>query len=162
MQDSTDVTVTLLMRKSEQLVRFSVNGGTVNSTMSFPTTLPPFEKPRFLIRVNIYWFSSLILSLLAAFTSITVKQWLQASTKDISAGPREAARIREPRYQSLLEWNVPTTIVSIPILVQLSVLLFVIGPLDLIWKLDNVVAGVGTGVTVVSMLPFFIFPILPF
>jgi hypothetical protein len=76
-RDSDDTTAALLLQISLQLSSFSVNGSSVSSSHRVTPTLPPFQMPRGSVRINTFWFSSLVLSLISALVCILLKQWLR-------------------------------------------------------------------------------------
>ena len=70
-QDSQDVIISLLQQIAAQ--NFTSGHGFLNSTNPSPSS-PFFEPPRWAIRVNVLWFTSLLLSLASASFGILVKQ----------------------------------------------------------------------------------------
>lgn len=75
--DPADATVQLLQQISMQLNSFAVNGNYINATIPLPSTSEPFTPAPSAVRINGFWFASLILSLIAASFSMLVKGWLQ-------------------------------------------------------------------------------------
>ncbi|OBZ73635.1 hypothetical protein A0H81_06409 [Grifola frondosa] len=95
------------------------------------------------VRINVLWFSSLVFSLVSASIGILTKQWLREYTSGAASSPRENARIRQFRHEGFVSWRIPETIALLPILLQIALVLFFVGLLDLLWSLHPVVAGVG-------------------
>ncbi|KAI0631703.1 hypothetical protein C8Q77DRAFT_1228290 [Trametes polyzona] len=76
-----------------------------------------------------------------------VKQWLNEFSSGITSGTSRAiAQLRQYRLNGLVRWHVRHIVMAIPILLQLSLALFLAGLLLLLWSLDTTVA------TVVSIL----------
>ncbi|KAH8093210.1 hypothetical protein BXZ70DRAFT_386512 [Cristinia sonorae] len=88
---------------------------------------PAFVASGAVVLINTLWFSSLVLSLSAAFVGILVKQWLLRYTSCAASSPRDSARVRQLRYDGLIRWYTPELIALLPILVQLSLSLFFFG-----------------------------------
>ncbi|EIN09984.1 hypothetical protein PUNSTDRAFT_40355, partial [Punctularia strigosozonata HHB-11173 SS5] len=76
-RDPDDTTAALLLQISLQLSSFSVNGSFMDSTHPIKAQLPPLQMPRGAVRINTFWFSSLVLSLISALVCILLKQWLR-------------------------------------------------------------------------------------
>lgn len=112
----------------QQLVakNFTSGPGYMNSTNPSPQ-LPPFEPPTWAIRVNVLWFTSLLLSLASASFGILVKQWLREYLAIDYAAPRERLRARQYRYPAMEDWKVFEIAAFLPLLLQLSLGLFFIG-----------------------------------
>lgn len=54
--------------------------------------------------------------------------------------PKEALALSQLRDESLRKWGIPQLLCSLPVMLQMSLLLFFAGILDLLWTLDHVVA----------------------
>jgi hypothetical protein len=78
--------------------------------------------------VNIFWFMSLLLSLVVALFGIFLKQWIRTHLKWTDVTPEwEAVSLRHYRYLNLEEWNVDTILTVLPIMLQAAVILFLVG-----------------------------------
>ncbi|KAL1940374.1 hypothetical protein VTO73DRAFT_8946 [Trametes versicolor] len=150
-----DPTLLALQQISLQLSSFSTGPppAFVNSTH------PPFQQgdsssppvPRWAVWLNTLWFTSLILSLSSASIGIMVKQWLNEYTSGISSESeseagisRQTARLRQYRLNNLIEWHVGDIVNSIPVLLQVSLALFLAGLLVLLWTLHPTVATISS------------------
>jgi len=71
--------VVLLAQISAQL---AASGSPVPSTVPFPPAFPEFHAAKSDVRVNIYWFMSLVFSLSAALGATLVQQWARNSFSD--------------------------------------------------------------------------------
>ncbi|RPD63451.1 hypothetical protein L227DRAFT_390204 [Lentinus tigrinus ALCF2SS1-6] len=158
-----DPVLIALERISAQLSSFSINPPSVNSTAPAfvnhdPTPPPP---PRYAVWLNALWFSSLIYSLSAASIGIMVKQWLNEYNAGLTGTPREIARLRQLRMDSLKRWRVKEIVAMLPVLLQIASAHFFAGLLVLLWQLDRTVAIIGSvlvGVLVIFSLTTIILP----
>ncbi|KAJ3572442.1 hypothetical protein NP233_g3080 [Leucocoprinus birnbaumii] len=95
------------------------------------------------IRINIFWFLSLTLSLTTVLVGILCLQWLREFQRASSPlPPKSSLALRQMRYSGLMAWRVPEILSALPLLLQISLLLFFAGLLDLLWDRDPIVAGV--------------------
>ncbi|EEB98162.1 hypothetical protein MPER_02379 [Moniliophthora perniciosa FA553] len=85
-KDPADTTVTLLT----QLISVQVNG---SQSVSFEPT--QFKPDASSIRINVFWFLSLILSLTSALFGLLCKQWVREHQRDTTTRtPGEALALR--------------------------------------------------------------------
>ncbi len=96
------------------------------------------------VRINTFWFLSLTLSLTTVLIGILCLQWLREFQRDASLPHKDALALRQMRFKGLLSWHVPTILSALPVILQLSLLLFFSGLLDLLWDRNHVVATVVT------------------
>ncbi|KAI0712221.1 hypothetical protein C8Q76DRAFT_845387 [Earliella scabrosa] len=161
--DSNDIAVLALEHMSAQLHSFSLGQTAINSTIApftAPTT-PTFEAPLYAVWLNALWFSSLVCTLSASTIAVMVKQWLHQCAQGASGVSREAARLRQHRYESLHKWRLPQIIAVLPILLQVSLVLFLAGLVILLWNLHPTVAICASMLFGMLMLFISITTILP-
>ncbi|KAJ3767596.1 hypothetical protein FB446DRAFT_819856, partial [Lentinula raphanica] len=79
------------------------------------------------IWINALFFTSLALSLATALLSVLVKQWLQAYENLPSGNAKERATMHHFRYTGLINWKVPEIIGILPLVLHMSLGLFLIG-----------------------------------
>lgn len=80
------------------------------------------------IWINSLWLASLALTLSVALVAGLVQQWLNYYVADITGhSPKKQACIRYYRYTGLKRWNVPAIIELLPVLMNASLFLFLIG-----------------------------------
>ncbi|GJE85918.1 hypothetical protein PsYK624_019980 [Phanerochaete sordida] len=79
------------------------------------------------MRVNGLWFASLIISLAAVSLGITVRGWLQEYLTFDGPNPQERLRARKYRAGMLNKWKVFEIADTLPVLLQISLGLFLIG-----------------------------------
>ncbi|KAI0695068.1 hypothetical protein C8T65DRAFT_49791 [Cerioporus squamosus] len=158
LQEDPDETAANLLRQiSAQLATGSVAVANATSTLaSEQFRLDPRS-----VRINILWFSSLVLSLVSASIGILTKQWLREYISNTASSARENARIRQLRHEGFVHWQIPLTIALLPILLQVAMALFFAGLLDLLWSLHHAVAGVITVLVSISLSFLVITTIMP-
>ncbi|EJD54763.1 hypothetical protein AURDEDRAFT_39213, partial [Auricularia subglabra TFB-10046 SS5] len=151
---------------SEELLRQTVNLLAHIHNESLPTRIPTpgHELPSSaLSRINAYWFLSLTLSLSAALMGILCKQWVREYERDAGQSHRVSLGVRHVKHQGFEAWGVGSIVSSIPLVLQLALALFMIGILELLWRLHVIVAVLVTilaGITasvyiVTALLPLF-------
>ena len=96
-----------------------------NNTLG-PFVPQPFTPTPSIITVNILFFTSLGVILVAAFIAMLVKSWIRELDRGLEAisDSKRRALVREYRNQGLLFWKVPQLIALLPILIYISLLLF--------------------------------------
>ena len=106
-----------------------------NSTDPLPPSLaiPEFTVTQAQVRINIVWFLSLTVSLTTVLVGILCLQWLREFQRDAALPHKDAVALRQMRYEGLIQWHVPGILSILPLLLQLSLVLFFIGLLDLLW-----------------------------
>ena len=128
------------------------------------TNESPFTVTAEVVRINIFWFLSLIIALSAALVGILCKQWIREYQRDTPISNEEAFELRQLQHQSWLYWRVPDIISSTSLLLQLALLLFFAGVVDLLWSRVYVkaVAAVITVAVGLSVLFILVTILLPF
>ncbi|KAG8919187.1 hypothetical protein FRC02_001828 [Tulasnella sp. 418] len=120
--------------------------------------------------VNSLFFSSLSFSLTAAFGAVTAKQWL---TEYNNVGASKALHIqgqnRQRKFRGLKTWHLRLIIELLPMLLQASLLLFLVGVVHLLWTWDRRVATIqlvlsafGVAIYLVTILIGILVPDSPF
>ncbi|KAL0567308.1 hypothetical protein V5O48_014685 [Marasmius crinis-equi] len=126
-EDPVDTTVILLSSILSQL-------SGVNFTI--PPVAPQFQPTPSSVRINSFWFLSLILSLASSLFSLLCKQWLREHRREThTRTQQEAQALRQLRRDSFDRWGVPTFLATLPFLLEVSLLLFFAGLLELLWTL---------------------------
>ncbi|TFK36544.1 hypothetical protein BDQ12DRAFT_243838 [Crucibulum laeve] len=104
------------------------------------------------VRINIFWFLSLTLSLTTVLIGILCMQWLREFQRDVSLPHKDAIALRQMRFEGLLAWHLPGILYCLSLLLQTALVLFFIGLLDLLWSLNKQVATVITIFVALTML----------
>ncbi|OCH90361.1 hypothetical protein OBBRIDRAFT_601294 [Obba rivulosa] len=139
-----DLTNHILLQISAQLSNLSIEGNSIRSSALFPPPNPKASASS--IWINALWFSSLVCSLASATVGILVRQWLNYFLSKSSSQPRKSAYIHCLRYdRGLVAWRVPEILGTLPILLLIALVLFLVGLVILLWTLNNIVAGITTG-----------------
>lgn len=111
-----------------------------------------FSPPGHIVAVNALFYASLSLMLLAAFIAMLIKNWVREFDRGLRGMSisEQRAKTREFRYQGLVHWKLSGMVAILPILIQLSLLLFFIGLALFLYHIDSlssaiVVAALGIG-----------------
>lgn len=129
----------VLERISAQLSSFSTNAAFINSTVP-PIPGPAFQATTTNVAINLLWFLSLTLALMAALFAILAQQWLRHYADLALVTARDRARIRQSRFDALGRWGVPQAIMGLAVLLQAALFLFFAGLVVLLWTADGTVA----------------------
>lgn len=161
-----------LERIADYGASYTMHLGIVNSTATTAgtpipaTTSGPSANN---ILVNVLWFASLMISLIAASFAILVKQWLREYLAVQNPSPQARLRVRHLREPQLAAWRVIEIAAVLPLLLQLSLGLFFVGMCYFTSEIHSsighttipLVAGWAACFLSVTLLPF-IFPRCPY
>ncbi|KAK7030414.1 hypothetical protein VNI00_014158 [Paramarasmius palmivorus] len=154
-EDPADTTVALLTQISLQLVER--NASAVSLTQN-----AQFVIDQSAVRINCFWFLSLILSLTSGLFALLCKHWLREYGRDTPTRTQaEALGLRQLRSESLQKWGVPSIVAALPILLEVALLLFFAGILDLLWARHLVPFVLATVAVGISAGMYFVTTILP-
>ncbi|TDL19893.1 hypothetical protein BD410DRAFT_751554, partial [Rickenella mellea] len=119
-QDTGQATLAVLLRISEQLA---------NGTISTPAVQPIFQQQSGDIAVNVLWFLSLGFSLACALAAVMVRQWARRylRTPRSLSSISDQARMRQYLFANMEWWKMDLVVETIPILLHVSLILFMIG-----------------------------------
>ena len=154
--DSGDQTVQLLTQISSQLASFSVTPGFINTTVQPLLSPPPFRPSDVNVTINMLWFLSLNLSLLAAFFAIAVQQWLRSLPLPQHLGVYGTIYLRQKRHAAFIICQVPHIITLLPVILQISVVLFLVGLYHFLRALSHPIT---TAVSAVVGVPFLLYAV---
>ena len=81
------------------------------------------------VRVNVFWFMSLVFSLAAALLATLVQQWVRDYMHVFQrySNPLKCARLRQYLYEGVEGWYMPRVARSVPGLLHASLFLFFVG-----------------------------------
>ena len=144
-EDPSDQIILLLSQISRNM-----NGS--NTTTSIPPQASDFFIPTASsVCVNVLWLVSLVLSLTTVLIAIVVLQWLREHQNyPTSVTPKDKFALFHMRQEGLKKWHVPKIIASIPVLLLLALILFLIGLIDFV---SAFVTGVSIPVIAVTCTP---------
>ncbi|KAI9507935.1 hypothetical protein F5148DRAFT_1200689 [Russula earlei] len=161
MQDNvyyTRQSVQLLAQISAQL---AASGSPVPSTVNLPPPLEDFRAEKSDVRVNIYWFMSLVFSLTAALAATLVQQWVRDYMHVFQRYNHalKRSRIRQFLYEGTQRWYMPVVVDAVPALIHISLFLFFVGLADFLFKI-NTSTATATTVTIGVAISFYLWTII--
>ncbi len=159
--DYGQVTATLLFELID-VQRAAANGSLVNDVPR--SNLTPFSDFRPTISdslVNGLWFTSLSFSLATALFAVLTKQWIHQYIAMPSGTPRDRCRVRQFRYMGLEKWGVGFIIGLLPLLLSVSLGVFLVGLVVFLVPLQAVIASIVGTITFVTFAIYFISNLLP-
>ncbi|KAI9437911.1 hypothetical protein BJY52DRAFT_567169 [Lactarius psammicola] len=128
------------------LAQISNQVSSIAPQVSIPFT-PPLPFPNFTpkssdVRVNAFWFMSLVFSLSAALLATLVQQWARDYMHVFQrySNPLKSARLRQYLYEGVEGWYMPLVAESVPGLVHVSLFLFFLGLGDSLLALNTTIA----------------------
>ncbi|KAK0496592.1 hypothetical protein EDD18DRAFT_1074216, partial [Armillaria luteobubalina] len=125
--DNGAITASLLF-ELVNVQRAASNGSLVNDVpRSGLTPFSDFHPTASDSWVNGLWFVSLSLSLSTALFAVLTKQWIHQYMSVPSGTPRDRCRVRHFRYMGLERWHVDLIIGMLPVLMSLSLGIFLAG-----------------------------------
>ena len=115
------------------------NGGVAG--VPLPTS-PAFKAPASIVRVNVLWFLSLILSLSCALLATLMQQWARRyiDYAQHRGAPRKQARIRAYMFEGVQKFRMSQAVEAMPLLLHTSVFLFFAGLIEFLFTINNAVA----------------------
>ncbi|PFH49574.1 hypothetical protein AMATHDRAFT_62892 [Amanita thiersii Skay4041] len=158
-EDPNATTAHLLARFLSDQANITGAVGAANTTLPSAST---FVADASVVRINIFWFLSLTLSLTTVLIGTLCLQWLREFQRDAALPNKDALALRQMRFDSLFRWKVPSILAALPLLLQCAVVLFFAGVLDLLWKRNHVVAGVLTAAIGIVVSFMVMTTVLPF
>ena len=152
--DSNAPTVALLT----QLV--NNNGGVAG--VPLPNS-PPFIAPASIVRVNVLWFLSLILSLSCALLATLMQQWARRYIEYAQhrGAPRKQARIRAYMFEGVRKFRMSQAVEAMPLLLHTSVFLFFAGLIEYLFTINDAVARYTLGCVLFFASIYAILTLLP-
>ncbi|KAF8915652.1 hypothetical protein CPB85DRAFT_1217395, partial [Mucidula mucida] len=111
-------------------VQLSIADGTSsrpNITAPSINPLQTFRPDSITVWVNGLWVVSLTMSLVVALSAVLVKQWFHHYTSILSGTPAARSHLRQYRFDGLQKWRVNVIIGLFPIVMHISLVLFLVG-----------------------------------
>ncbi|KAH9988461.1 hypothetical protein BJV74DRAFT_773388, partial [Russula compacta] len=130
--------VAMLAQISQQLSSLAPE---VSIPSTAPPPFPPFNPSASDIRINAFWFMSLIFSLSAALIAILVQQWVRDYMHVFQrySDPLKSARLRQYLHEGSEAWYMPILAEAVPGLLHLSLFLFFVGLCDSVLNINTTV-----------------------
>jgi hypothetical protein len=135
-----------LRQQSNILSQISVQLSSIAPQVSVPSTPPPpfpaFNPSASDVRVNVFWFMSLVFSLLAALLAILVQQWIRDYMHVFQryGDPLKSSRLRQYLYEGCEGWYMPMVAEAVPGFLHISLFLFFAGLADSLLNINTKVA----------------------
>ncbi|TFY64613.1 hypothetical protein EVJ58_g2513 [Rhodofomes roseus] len=106
-----------------------------------PSVLSSTNPRTVAVRVNVFWFSSLVASVSTAFLAVLTKEWL-SDLLDGRNDPHIGTRGRRLQHchDSVQSWRLSQLLPFLPFLLHISFLLFFAGLVTFLWYIDRTVA----------------------
>ena len=123
-----------------------------NST-SAAWTGPPPE----IVTVQSLLYSSLATSLFAAFIAMLGKQWVTRYLRRQGGSAVEKSRDRQRKLDGFKQWNFQFAIESLPVMLQLALLLLGSGLTLYLWTISRTIAGVVLAFTLLGVASYSFF-----
>ncbi|KAI0058992.1 hypothetical protein BV25DRAFT_1901867 [Artomyces pyxidatus] len=135
MQQSLNVLITI----SQQL---ATNGSQVPAAQSANYPFPTFSPSLSNVRVNVFWFMSLVFSLTAALAATIVQAWVRDYMHVFQRYNHslKRARIRQFLYEGAEGWYMNVIVDGIPALIHISLFLFFVGLSDFLFDINYTTA----------------------
>ncbi|KAJ7162494.1 hypothetical protein C8R46DRAFT_1104841 [Mycena filopes] len=155
--DSGEDTLAVLKQISSQLAASSSG-----STFSVPTATP-FVVPVTAVVCNVLWFLSLGLSLACALIATLVQQWARnfIQTAEMRPSPVIQARVYSYLYYGLKRFNMHLVVEVVPLLLHMSLVLFLAGLVAFLQPIHPAVVKVSATLLGVIVILYLILSILP-
>ena len=116
--------------------------------------------PRTVIQVQCVLYASLAASLFSAFLAMLGKQWLNRyASIDMRGSAIERSQNRQRKLDGIIAWYFDHVLESLPLMLQVALLLLGCALSRYLWEIDAVVASVVVGVTLFGVL-FYLFIIV--
>lgn len=125
-----------------------------NATGSAIPTQAHFSPSQSAIRLNIFWFLSLVLSLTTVLLGIICLQWLREHQHYQGTTPKQSYAIFHMRAEALEKWHVPHIFTALPLLLQCALVLFFTGIVEFLLSLGSKVAA--PVIVVITLTLFFL------
>lgn len=160
-RDSTDVMINLLLQIVDRLGDSS-NSTSVSSQPS--SSLPAFSPTDSAIRINVFWFISLVLSLTTVLVGIVSLQWLREHQNYTNLTPRQQYAILNMRNKGLEKWHVRNIFTAMPLFLQSVLVLFFAGIIDFLSVFGHIAVVIPVtiviGLTLLFLVATTLFPTL--
>lgn len=156
-EDPTETSVIILSRI---LAHLESNGSIMGGQ---PPNFSSFAPSPVTVRVNLFWYLSLILSLTTVLIGIISLQWIREHQQYPGCSPKEVFSIFTMRAEALERWYVPQIFASLPIILQAALVLFFAGVADFLRFQNIVVASpviILVGLTLAFMIATTVLPTL--
>ncbi|KAI0027338.1 hypothetical protein K488DRAFT_61891, partial [Vararia minispora EC-137] len=155
--DTGEATVTLL----SQIAQFQ--GLASAGQPSSPSSPTDFQPSASSVRINVFWFMSLFVSLCCALAATLVQQWCRRYLADTQqrCPPRKRGPIHVYLVMGIERFGLTAVVDTIITLLHIAVFLFFAGAIDLLFSINNVVAWSIVGVACTTAIVYLTLSLLP-
>ena len=119
-------------------------------------TVPPIEEglTREVVTTTCLLYASLLISLLAAFIAMLGKQWLNRYLRHSGGSTIDRCGDRQRKHDGLKKWPLHSFIESLPVMLQVALLLLACGLCRHMWSVNTSVACTLIGLTGIGAMFF--------
>lgn len=139
--DPNDTTVAYL-----RAILLTLNNSTIPGELPAPPTAWTGPAREIVVVTNLL-YASLLLSLLAAFVAMPGKQWLNRYLRDTGGSIAERCGDRQRKRNGVERWPFELFVESLPIMLQIALLLLAVGLSRYTWTINASVARTLLGLT---------------
>ena len=124
-----------------------------NSSLG-PYVPADFSPSEHIVVVNALFYASLGITILAAFVAMLIKSWVREFDRGLRGMsiPEQRAKTREFRYLGMEYWRLLEMVAILPLLIQISLLLFAIGLVVFLFDISKPSFWVTTAIFGVGIL----------
>ena len=157
--DSGNTNTALLSQISQQLAGVPFETFPQNVTAARNA----FKPTNSAVRINVLWFLSLVLSLTSALSATLLQQWARRYLEltQHRGAPHKRARVRAYVFDGVKGTNMYRAVEAIPLLLHISVFLFLAGLVDFLFPINDTVAFYILGYISAFIFVYAILTILP-
>ena len=124
-----------------------------NSSLG-PYVQADFSPPHYIVVVNALFYASLGCMILAAFIAMLIISWVREFDRGLGTMsiPEQRAKTREFRYLGMEHWKLREMVAALPLLIQISLLLFSLGLIMFLFHISTPSFGIATAIFGVGVL----------
>ena len=111
--------------------------------------------PPDIVTVQALLYASLATSLFAAFVAVLGKQWINRYIRNHGGSAADKSRDRQRKLDGFEKWHFHLVIESLPIMLQLAVLLLGSGLSRYLWTMSRPIAGMILAITLLGLTIYF-------
>jgi len=141
----------VLLREINQALR---NESSTSAPLHFHATTPSFS-------VNFLWFISLTLTLVGALSAVIANGWIDTYLRASTGKSFEDACERHVRVTRAYQWHLDIVLASLPLLLQLSLLLFLAGLAMFVLGDSKSIGAVVLVLTALTTITYTVVTVLP-
>ncbi|KAH9477121.1 hypothetical protein JR316_0011037 [Psilocybe cubensis] len=138
-------------------IAIHIDGASRSNSTALPLVPLPFSPTPSAVRVNTFWFISLVLSLTTVLVGIIALQWLREhQSYSTNLTSRQKYALFMMRADGLKTWHVPKIFTSLPLLLQSALILFFGGTIDFLHAIGHLDVTIPVTVIIGVVLIFLV------